>query len=746
MTDARTPGESVPGLNTEMRHDSLCDDFEQRWKQGAPARIEDVLESVPLEERPALFVHLMRVERAYKPHAQRTEYRVRFPDFEAQLETAFYDPDIRTNAFQEPSDQQLKFTPPAIPDYELFEELGRGGMGVVYRARPVDLGRFVAVKVMRIRSLARQEDLLRFRREAEAVAGLNHPNVVQLYAFGWIAEEPYYVMELVEGGSLAARLKREPADLAWSLGLIETVAWAMNYVHERKLIHRDLKPANILLATDGTPKIADFGLVKRLAREDVRISFTTAVLGTPCYMAPEQATGTKEVGPAADIYALGVILFELLTGRLPFLAETYTLDQLLHEDPPRPSHLAQYLSPDLDAVCLKCLEKQPERRYATAGELAADLARVRSHEPPTARPVPDFERDARWAQKIGYELCAVLASSSEFVTYSARQTTIDRPVLLKHGRGAPGVAQRDSLRREAKALASIDHPNVLKLHDWAERGDQAYLVTEFADGAALLAGCLGSPPQTPRRAAEIALRTTLGLQALHESGLVHGRLTSHDIVLFPGDVPKIGNLGAPQPAGAISTDIRGLGTVLAEMLTGRPTLNTEQPDVPPKLATIWRRCFTEQPTAQFTSAGSLALELQLFLTNDRDLDDTVELDQGQQPPFPTTGFRLRIVSGPTNVGSTLDLTRRRAVIGRREDCDLRLRDDARSVSRLHCGVVWNPVNAVFELVDLSSRNGTTINGQPIRTAQLSSGDRIQIADYVVLFEACESDQLPLFEQ
>ncbi len=275
-----------------------------------------------------------------------------------------------------------------VPGYEVLGELGRGGMGVVYKARQVGLNRTVALKMILVAECAGGQDRARFKAEGEAVARLQHPNVVQIHEVGEHDDRPFFSMEFVDGGSLAHKARGGPLPPRAAAGLVETLARAMHAAHEYGVVHRDLKPANVLLSADGTPKIADFGLAKRLD-VDAGQTRTGSVLGTPSYMAPEQADGrTKEVGPAADVYALGAILYELLTGRPPFKGETamHTLFQVLSVEPVPPARLRTGVPADLNVICLKCLEKNPRDRYASAAALAEDLRRFLNGEVIAARP------------------------------------------------------------------------------------------------------------------------------------------------------------------------------------------------------------------------------------------------------------------------------------------------------------------------------------------------------------------------
>ena len=262
-------------------------------------------------------------------------------------------------------------------------------MGVVYKAHQQRLSRFVALKMIRAGSLAKPEDLARFRIEAEAVAKQRHPNIIQIFDIGEVGGLPFVALELLEGGSLDAFLGGTPQPGEASARLSATLARAIHAAHQAGIIHRDLKPSNVMFATDGTPKITDFGLAKRLEEEGY--TETGQVLGSPSYIPPEQAQGrAKEVGPTADVYALGAILYEMLTGRPPFKGTTpvETVMQVLNEDPVPPSHLQSQVPRDLETICLKCLAKEPHKRYPSALALADDLDRYLADQPIQARRTP----------------------------------------------------------------------------------------------------------------------------------------------------------------------------------------------------------------------------------------------------------------------------------------------------------------------------------------------------------------------
>jgi tetratricopeptide (TPR) repeat protein/tRNA A-37 threonylcarbamoyl transferase component Bud32 len=317
---------------------------------------------------------------------------------------------------------------PTIPGYAILEELGRGGQGVVYKARQADLNRFVVLKMIRPGELAHPRELARFQAEARAVARLQHPNVVQIYEVGEVAGRPYLTLEYVEGWSLDRLLHGKPWLVRPAAELLQTLAHAVHYAHQCGIVHRDLKPGNVLIRNDGVVKVTDFGLARRLPKEDApnpnppkqtaeadRLTQSGAAVGTPSYMPPEQACGrSRDVGPLADVYALGAILYECLTGRPPFLAASWveTLHQVRFQDPVPPRHLQPRVPRDLETICLKCLEKEPGRRYASAADLADDLRRFLDGKPIVARAAPPWERAGKWVRRHPVGAFALLTATA----------------------------------------------------------------------------------------------------------------------------------------------------------------------------------------------------------------------------------------------------------------------------------------------------------------------------------------------
>jgi len=314
--------------------------------------------------------------------------------------TAPSDPDgMRTAAM--PIDASTDSTPLSIPGYEVLASLGEGGMGVVWKARQSGLNRFVALKMVLGGHQAKPNELIRFLAEAEAVAAVKHPNVVQVYEFGDANGRPFLAMEYLDGGSLTDRLKTQPAFTPTAAAqLIEKLARAVQAAHDQQIVHRDLKPGNVLFDTAGEPKVTDFGLAKRAGGSD--LTRTQAIMGTPAYMAPEQAKGeSKFVGPAADVWALGVILYECLTGSRPFSGDGALdiMQNVMDSEPERPQKRSPNVPRDVELICLKCLEKNPAERYASAKELAEDLRKFQSGEAVSVHSAGFVEQAAKWARR-----------------------------------------------------------------------------------------------------------------------------------------------------------------------------------------------------------------------------------------------------------------------------------------------------------------------------------------------------------
>ena len=298
------------------------------------------------------------------------------------------------------------------PGFKIMGELGRGGIGAVYKAWQVRLKRLVALKVIRADAYADSGAAARFLAEAEAAGRLQHPNIVPVFEVGEHEGMGYLVLEYEAGGGLDRRLAgmlQNPDD---SAHLIETLARAIHHAHQNGIVHRDLKPANVLLTEDGIPKISDFGLAKLIERDD-GLTQVGDILGTPSYMAPEQIRGgAGGITPATDVYALGAILYEMLTGRPPFKGTTplSTMEQVSRIEPLSPGKLQRHTPRDLEIICLKCLQKDPRRRYATAIELADDVRRFLDRKPILARRTPAWERTWKWARRRPSAATAILST------------------------------------------------------------------------------------------------------------------------------------------------------------------------------------------------------------------------------------------------------------------------------------------------------------------------------------------------
>jgi tetratricopeptide (TPR) repeat protein/tRNA A-37 threonylcarbamoyl transferase component Bud32 len=354
-----------------------------------------------------------------------------------------------------------------VPGYEVLGVLGRGGMGVVYKARHLRLKRTVALKMVLAGVHASANDLARFFIEAEAIAQLQHPNIVQVYEIGDHDGLPFFALEFVDGGSLQGRLAGKPQPPREAARLAETLARAMAYAHLNGIIHRDLKPANVLMAGDGQPKITDFGLAKKLEGDSGQTKSGT-LMGTPNYMAPEQARGdTKEVGPLADVYSIGVILYEMLTGRTPFAGTSIldTLRQVQHQEPVPPRRLQPTVPADLDTIVLKCLQKDPAKRYAAADAFADDLRRFLADQPIQARPVGPAERAWRWCRRNPRVAGLSTAVLLLLVTVAITSTVLAIRIAAEH---SAAVTARD----EAIAAGELAEKNAAAEKAAREVADQ----------------------------------------------------------------------------------------------------------------------------------------------------------------------------------------------------------------------------------------------------------------------------------
>jgi serine/threonine protein kinase len=688
--------------------ESLCAAFETAWKAGERPSISDYLPRLPPERRPTLLNKLLLLEVNFRRRAGEApsaeDYLAPFPEYESLIVALFGKPEGIPSAVGAPEATPApsatgSFSPsssvsegsdattlppddagiatssmPDIPGYEILGPLKRGGMGVVYKARQRNLDRVIVLKTIGRPEFVGESGLERFRAEAIAVAQLNHPNIVEIYDFGEFNGLPYFTMEFMEGGSLEDRkLADRPFSIHQAAQLVEVLARTMHFVHQRQIIHRDLKPGNILLTADGTPKVADFGIAKRLDRKPV-LSSSGAILGTASYMAPEQAKGkTKEVGPAADLYALGAILYELLTGRPPFRGETYelTLYQVRFDEPDRPSHVRPDIPREIEAICLKCLEKLPERRYCDGTTLAEDLRRYRAGEPLSIEVLSEWEWRERWARRAGYELLGVLTWGVWDVVYTARHLFLNRVDALKviETLAQPSPEELDRFWDQAKTISQLSHTNIVQVYHVGEQDGRAYFSMEFVEGGNLIERFVDQPVP-PFQAAELVATLARAIHYAHQKGICHCALKPSNILLTEQGIPKITNFGlssllkkeqelssgkralqrlptylAPELAEGRfeevgpATDIYALGAILYKLLTGRPPFLGEtlqetldnvcsreplpprqvQPDVPPALERICLECLRKKPDQRPASAAKLASALQQPDTDDIEL-------------------------------------------------------------------------------------------------------------------------------
>lgn len=494
------------------RVDAVCDSFEQRWKSGERPTIEGCLNSWTDPQRSALALELLQLELQYRQRAGEqpdpNEYsgrfsvdlvRVAFESVEGLTETIDYSQsaaeetvltgDRSADGGGNPAPVGKRFG-----SYELLDEIAQGGMGVVYKARQDGLNRVVALKMIKTGQFADAEEVRRFYAEAEAAAALDHPHIVPIYEVGAHAGQHFFSMGFVEGESLADRLKNGPLQPKDAARLLRTIAQAVQFAHDRGIVHRDLKPANVLLedgnsetqyadeqqspaagsadsSNDLRPRLTDFGLAKNIAG-DSGMTTSGQILGTPSYMPPEQAAGrVAEVGPLSDVYSLGAVLYCALTGRPPFQAANVmdTLQQVLRKEPVSPRRLNDAIDRDLETICLKCLDKDPARRYQSAAALAEELQRYLERRPILARPVGRFSQLLRWTARnrvlatvsfIAFLTFSVLAIGGPIMAW--KQSQLSRRATTEAGNAKAALAKETIAKR--KLMVSLDDQhNVIQL-------------------------------------------------------------------------------------------------------------------------------------------------------------------------------------------------------------------------------------------------------------------------------------------
>lgn len=431
-----------------------------------------------------------------------TEYQ---SDTDRPFSEAAFSVNQPTEAFQytpgQPGSYRIKSNvasttiPKFIGDYEIKRVLGRGGMGVVYLAHQRSLKRDVALKMVLEGQHASDNLRDRFKAEARAVAKLQHQRIVQVFEVGEHEGMPYFSLEFVEGPSLDCRLNKIPITAKEAASITEKICRAMQYAHDRGILHRDLKPANILTTPSGEPKISDFGLAKQIDDDDSAMTRTGTVMGTPSYMSPEQAQGlSDELTPQSDQYSVGAILYELLTGRAPFVGtKTYdTLSQVIHKEPVPPCHLQPGIESDIDTICLKALQKNPQKRYQNCDAMADDLARFLRGEPIHARPVGMPERFWRWCKRNplialpSASVVALLIVSATVSTLSFLQISAQAAVIVQERDNVEQqrdqAEQQRAVAQQNEIKAKLEEAKAVREREEAERqrilADEARLQAE----------------------------------------------------------------------------------------------------------------------------------------------------------------------------------------------------------------------------------------------------------------------------
>ena len=426
--------------------------------------------------------------------------------------------------------------PRRFGDYDLLGEVARGGMGVVYRARQRSLGRVVALKVLLGGAFAGEDGKRRLQAEATAAARLQHPNIVAIHDAGMVDGQPFFSMTLIEGPTLADVVRTGALPAPCAARYVARIAEAVHYAHTQGVLHRDLKPSNVLLDANDEPRVTDFGLAKSFVAADVQLStpnsqltLTGQVLGSPAYMAPEQATGrSAALGPASDVYSIGAILYELLTGRPPFLGETphAVIEQVKTLDPIPIRRLKPGIPADLETLCLKCLEKEPRRRYASARELADDLTRFLRGEPVRARPIGPAGTVLRMAWRRPWRTIAVvlaatlLAGTGVGLTWKVRTEQFHRIALLKEQASTRQIMMRSQLG-EAHAI--------IRLGEADSRPHAEAILSELLEQ---------NPPDNLRAQVRDLALAALALPAARAQPLLGEGVVTDDWTLAAADLPR----------------------------------------------------------------------------------------------------------------------------------------------------------------------------------------------------------------
>ena len=547
--------------DTQIAHrvDQICDDFESAWQSGQASPIEDYLSRWTSGDASALLQELLALEldlrRQRGEAVEQGEYIRRFPAHRRIVEAVFSseassgnpdradrlnDPAIDT--FAHVSDPQSSVHDRATGGgrfgrYELMGELARGGMGVVYKARQIDLNRIVALKMIASGQLASQEELSRFQREAEAAASLKHPGIVPIYDIGQgEGGQHFFSMAYIAGRSLSETISDGPMPSAEAARLLRKICSAVAYAHEEGVVHRDLKPGNVLLDEDGEPHVTDFGLAKRIEVE-AELTTTGQVLGTPSYMPPEQAQGdTGKIGPPSDVYALGAVLYAVLCGRPPFQAASAldTLRQVAEQEPISLRQLNPSVDSDLETIALKCLEKDPVKRYASAAQLGDDLSRYLEGVPIEARPVGPLERGWRWCRRNRLVVSLAAACLLTLIAGFATSTWLAVQATRQARIASDNEARANANAKQAQAAKlSADRQWRKALSEKARADQEASEATQFFTMAR------DAVDQYFTRVSDDQRLRSQGLEALRRELLATARDFYEQLAELRGDDPQL---------------------------------------------------------------------------------------------------------------------------------------------------------------------------------------------------------------
>jgi serine/threonine protein kinase len=618
-----------------------------RWRNGERILVEAYLRHWPaLRERPSDLLALigseidLRRETGEQPSLD--EYRHRFPEFHEALGRLF-SPDTTLHDDTPPNDSRSPPPLPDVPGYDVLAFVDAGGQGDVFKARHIRLDRIVALKMLRDAASQDTVQRTRFLREGKLAARLDHPHIIRVYDFEEHAGRFCISMEFAENGSLKTRLERHgPLAVPEAAALVLALARALEHAHIQGIIHRDIKPSNVLFMSDGTAKIADFGLAKRMDHQSSEVTRPHAIMGTAGYMAPEQATGkVRQVGPATDVWALGAILYESLTGLPPFEGESWldTLDQVRFHPPVPPRQRRPGIPAALEAICLKCLNKAIADRYPSARALAADLGHFLANEPLSETTVI-----AETMPVVpGYEVMQKVGDGPLSTVYLGRQTEGARLVALRLPRGVPPLSP-DELARVGNDIvdaAYLANPNIVTLLDYGNVNGLPYLVLSWEERGNLAQAM--ERPLAWTEAAALVEVLARAAHAAHGRGLVHGNLKPGNILLGRSGGLSIGSLGvpriedfawaklrcdllplaseappsdegyrAPEETPEPRSDVYALGGVLYYLLYHQPPArraSTPSIAVPSGLVRIWERCLEMDPSRRPATALELADEL-----------------------------------------------------------------------------------------------------------------------------------------